>query len=113
MFAKLARFRGLNPRHAAQSKAAPCNDNHPVRRLTVVAPRAPRRILVCGWRQVAATGRLECYWHVVAVGAAPAEEPGISWSTDGVCRHQHGIRILFGLSVGAPARQYLLLYNML
>jgi len=79
MFAKLARFRGLGRRHAKLSKAAPCNDNHPTRRSAAVSQRAPRRLLVCGWRQAPATGRLECFWQVVPVDAAAAEEPGISW----------------------------------
>jgi hypothetical protein len=79
MFAKLARFQGMGPRHAAHSKPAYCNDNHPVRRLATVALRAPRHVLVCGWRQVPASGRLECFWQVVPVEAEMAEEPGISW----------------------------------
>ena len=92
MFAKPARFQGMGPRHTAPSKAAHCNDNHPARRAGPVSQRALRRVLVCGWRQVPATGRLECFWqvcslqvslqvslHVVPVDAAAAEEPGISW----------------------------------
>jgi hypothetical protein len=80
MFAKLARFNGLGRRHAPLSaaKTAYANDNHPVRRRTAVAQRARRQILICGWRQVAATGRLECFWQVEPAGAAVAEEPGIS-----------------------------------
>jgi len=79
MFAKLARFHGLGRRQATLPKATPCNDNHPTRRLIAVAQRAPRQVLVCAWRQVPATGRLECCWQVVPVEAAAAEEPGISW----------------------------------
>src|SRR5580700_4025432 len=80
MFAKLARFNGFGRRHALLSaaKTAYANDNHPVRRRTADAQRARRQILVCGWRQVPATGRLECFWHVEPAGAAAAEEPGIS-----------------------------------
>jgi len=80
MFAKLAQFQGLGRRHAVPSaaNAAPCNDNRPVRRLAAVSQRAPRQVLVCRWRQVPATGRHECFWQVVPVDAAAAEEPGIS-----------------------------------
>jgi hypothetical protein len=80
MFAKLARFNGFGRRHALLSaaKTAYANDNHSGRRPTAVAQRARRQILVCGWRQVPATGRLECFWHVEPAGAAIAEEPGIS-----------------------------------
>jgi hypothetical protein len=78
MFAKLARFHGLGHRHAALSKAAHCNDNHFAHRLGTVSRRAPRRALVCGWRQVPTTGRLECFWQVVPVDSAAAEDPGIS-----------------------------------
>jgi hypothetical protein len=80
MFAKLARFNGFVRRHALLSaaKTAYANDNHLGRRVTPAALRARRQILVCGWRQVPATGRLECYWHVEPAGAAVAEEPGIS-----------------------------------
>jgi hypothetical protein len=81
MFAKLARFNGFGRRHALLSaaKTAYANDNHPGRRPTAVAQRARRQILVCGWRQVPATGRLECFWQVERAGAAAPEEPGISW----------------------------------
>jgi hypothetical protein len=81
MFAKLARFNGFGRRHALLSaaKTAYANDNRPVRRVTAVSPRVRRQILVCGWRQAPATGRLECFWHVESAGAAVAEEPGISW----------------------------------
>ena len=80
MFAKLARFNGFGRRHAPlpAAKTAYANDNHPGRRPTAVAQRARRQILVCGWRPVPATGRLECFWHVEPSGAAAAEEPGIS-----------------------------------
>ncbi len=80
MFAKLARFNGFGRRHALLSaaKTAHANDNHPVRRVTAASPRTRRQILVCGWRQVPATGRLECFWQVEPSGAAAAEEPGIS-----------------------------------
>jgi hypothetical protein len=80
MFAKLARFNGFGRRHALLSaaKTAYANDNYPGRRLTAASPRARRQILVCGWRQVPATGRLECFWQVEPAGAAAAEEPGIS-----------------------------------
>jgi hypothetical protein len=78
MFAKLARFQGVGPRHAARSKAAHSNDNHPVRRLATVSRQAPRRVLVCGWRQVPVTGRLECFWQIVPLEGIAAEEPGIS-----------------------------------
>jgi hypothetical protein len=81
MFAKLARFNGFGRRQALLSaaKTAYANDNHPGRRPTAVAQRVRRPILVRGWRQVPATGRLECFWHVEPPGAAVAEEPGISW----------------------------------
>jgi hypothetical protein len=81
MFAKLARFNGFGRRHALLSaaKTAYANDNHPGRRPAAVARRARRQILVCGWRQVPATGRLECLWQVERAGAAAPEEPGISW----------------------------------
>jgi hypothetical protein len=78
MFAKLAQFKGFGRRHALLSAAKTANDNHPVHRVTVASPRARCQILVCGWRQVPATGRLECFWHVEPAGAAAAEEPGIS-----------------------------------
>jgi hypothetical protein len=80
MFAKLARFNGFGRRPALLSaaKTAYANDNHPVRRVTAASLRARRQILVCGWRQVPATGRLECFWQVEPAGAAVAEEPGIS-----------------------------------
>jgi hypothetical protein len=80
MFAKLARFNGFGLRHALLSaaKTAYANDNHPGRRATAAAPRTRRQVLVCGWRQVPATGRLECFWQVEPGGAAAAEEPGIS-----------------------------------
>jgi hypothetical protein len=80
MFAKLARFNGFGRRHAVLSAAKTeyANDNHPGRRVTAVSPRARRQILVCGWRQVPATGRLECFWQVEPSSAAAAEEPGIS-----------------------------------
>lgn len=92
MFAKLARFNGLGHRHAAPSKAAycNCNDNHPVLHLASVS-RARRPALVCGWRRVPATGRLECFWQAVPVDAA-TEDPGISRMTGrarrrlGACR---------------------------
>jgi hypothetical protein len=61
------------------AKTAYANDNHPGRRPAAVARRARRQILVCGWRQVPATGRLECFWQVERAGAAAPEEPGISW----------------------------------
>ena len=83
MFAKLARFNGFGRRLALLSaaKTAFANDNHPVRRVTAASLRARRQILVCGWRQVPATGRLECFWQVEPAGAAAAEEPGISRTT--------------------------------
>jgi hypothetical protein len=82
MFAKLARFSGFGRRHALLSaaKTAYANDNHPGRR-TAASPRARRQTLVCGWRHVPATGRLECFWQVEPAGAAVAEEPGISRTT--------------------------------
>jgi hypothetical protein len=78
MFAKLAQSLGFGRRHAALSKAAPCNDNHPARPLATIS-RAPRRALVCGWRRAPVTGRLECFWQAVLVDAAVVEGPGISW----------------------------------
>jgi hypothetical protein len=87
MFAKLERFHGVSHRHPAPSKAAYCNDNHPVHRLASVS-RMPRRSLVCGWRRVPATGRIECFWQAVPVDAAAAEEPGISW----MMRRTHRLR---------------------
>jgi hypothetical protein len=78
MFAKLARFNGFGRRHALLSAAKTANDNHPVRRVTAASRRPRRQILLCGWRQVPATGRLECFWHVEPAGASAAEEPGIS-----------------------------------
>jgi hypothetical protein len=80
MFAELARLHGFGHRRAAPSKAAYSNDNHPVHRSASVA-RVRRRPLVCGWRRVPATGRLECFWQTVPVDAAAAEEPGISRMT--------------------------------
>jgi hypothetical protein len=80
MFAKLAKFEFFGRRHGLPAtKAAHCNDNHPARRSDTVSQRAPRRVLVCGWRQAPATGRLECFWQVLPPGAAATEEPGISW----------------------------------
>jgi len=83
MFAKLARFNGFGRRHAPLpvAKTAYVSDNHPVRRVTAASPRARRQILVCGWRQVPATGRLECFWQIEPADAAAAEEPGISRTT--------------------------------
>jgi len=83
VFAKLARFNGFGRRHMLLSatKTAYANDNHLVRRATAALPRARRQILVCGWRQVPATGRLECFWQVEPAAAAAAEEPGISRTT--------------------------------
>ena len=82
MFAKLAQFNRFGRRHALLSaaKTAYANDNHPGRR-TAASPRARRQTLVCGWRHVPATGRLECFWQVEPAGAAVAEEPGISRTT--------------------------------
>ena len=83
MFAKLARFQGLGHRHAALSKAAHCNDNHRVRRVVTASQRERRRGLVCGWRPVAGTGRLECFWQVCFLQVVPvdsaADEPRLSW----------------------------------
>jgi hypothetical protein len=96
MFVKLARFQGAAPRHAAQSQTAHCNDNHPVRCEAAVSRRAPRRVLVCGWHKVPATGRLECFWQIVPIDAVAAEEPVIS-------RMIRQVRCLNGLGVaGAP-----------
>ena len=83
MFAKLAQFNGFGRRHALLSaaKTAYANDNHPVRRVAAASPRTRRPALVCGWRRVLATGRLECFWQVEPAGAAVAEEPGISRTT--------------------------------
>ena len=78
MFGKLAQFQGLRRRPAVPSaaRASPCNDNRPVRRLVGAAQLSPRPVLVCGWRRVPATGRLECFWQVVPIDSA-AEEPAI------------------------------------
>jgi hypothetical protein len=80
MFAKLTRFRGLGRRQGppALAKRAPCNDNRPFRRVVALSRRVQRPVLACRWRQVLATGRLECIWQVVPVDAAAAEEIGIS-----------------------------------
>lgn len=75
MFAKLAH--GVSHRHAAPSRAAYCNDNHPVDSFASVSG-TPRQAPVCHWRRSPATGRLECFWHAVPIGAVAAEEPGIS-----------------------------------
>jgi hypothetical protein len=86
----------LGPPHAVPSaaKAARCNDNCPVCRLVTASQLAPRRVLVCGWRQVAATGRLECFWQVVAADdSARAEAPGNElddWTDALVGRRLHG-----------------------
>src|ERR1700687_2462922 len=42
-------------------------------------PRRP--LLVCRWRQVPGTGRLECYWQIERIDAASPEEPDLvgSW----------------------------------
>jgi hypothetical protein len=97
MFTKHARFHGVSHRHAAPSKAAYCNHNHPVLRL---ASRTPHRGLVCGWRHAPATGRLECFWNV-PIDAAAAEEPGIS-RMSGQARRRRGAR-LGGKSPVRPA----------
>jgi hypothetical protein len=83
MFAKLARFQGLGRQHAVPSAAmaAPCNDNRPVCRSVTASQLAPRRVLICGWRQVPATGRLECFWQVLPADSAAAEAPGMNWMT--------------------------------
>jgi hypothetical protein len=109
MFAKLARFNGFGRRHALLSaaKTAHANDNHPVRRVTAASPRTRRQILVCGWRQVPATGRLECFWQVEPAGAAVAEEPGISRLTHR--RSSAGRRIFsdrLRVNVGARCGRY-------
>jgi hypothetical protein len=97
MFAKLAQFNGFSRRHALLSaaKTTNANDNHPVRRVTSASPRARRQILVCGWRQVPATGRLECFWQVEPSGAAAPEEPGISRASQRIfsaCRRRYPAR---------------------
>jgi hypothetical protein len=79
MFAKLARPLRLGRRHAAPSAAIAAHVNYPVRGLATVSPRAPRRAIVCGWRQAPVTGRLECFWQVVPVDAAVLEERRMSW----------------------------------
>ncbi len=84
MFAKLARFQDFGRRRAMPPQATHCNDNHPAGRLAAVARRAPRPVLVCGWRVRPATGRLECFWQVCVLQAASADataadEPGMSW----------------------------------
>jgi hypothetical protein len=109
MFAKLARFNGFGRRHAVLSaaKTAYANDNHPGRRVTAVSPRARRQILVCGWRQVPATGRLECFWQVEPSGAGAAEEPGISRLTHR--RSSEGRRMVSDrrrVHVGARCERY-------
>jgi hypothetical protein len=63
MFAKLAQSLGFGRRHAALSKAAPCNDNHPARPLATIS-RAPRRALVCGWRRREAARQDRRRFHI-------------------------------------------------
>jgi hypothetical protein len=36
-----------------------------------------RRQLVCRWRQVPGTGRLECHWQLERIDAASPEEPDL------------------------------------
>jgi hypothetical protein len=109
MFAKLARFNGFGRRHALPSaaKTAHANDNHPVRHVTAASPRVRRQILVCGWRQVRATGRLECFWQVEPSGEVVAEEPGISRLTH---RRSSAGRRMFSdrlrVNVGARSGRY-------
>jgi len=80
MFAKLAKFEAFARRHASSATiAAQCNDNRPGRHLATASHRAPRQVLVYGWRQLPTTGRLECFWQAVSVDSSAAEEPGINW----------------------------------
>jgi len=79
MFAKLARFRTFNRtvgRHFGAA-ATPCNDNQPVRRFIASSRQLRRPVLLCRWHK-APTGALECSWHLGAIAASNAEEPGIS-----------------------------------
>ncbi len=79
MFAKLAQFGAFGRRHASSFAAKGVHRNDPARRMATLSQRAMRPVLVCGWRQVPATGRLECFWQVVPVDLAAAEEPEITW----------------------------------
>jgi len=96
MFAKLARIRGLGRRRAPPWQATPCNDNHPTRHAAAISQRPLRRRLVRGWRQASATGRLECFWHlvpqVVKINPPAAGEPGMSWMIGRArrCSASHG-----------------------
>src|SRR5579863_7451077 len=78
MFAKLARFNAFNRTVGRRFGAAACNDNQPVRRF-IASPRPLRRpILLCHWHK-AASGALECSWHIGAIATmANVEEPDIS-----------------------------------
>lgn len=84
MFAKIAKYGGkyghFGRRHGALSAAlrVPCNDNQPARRRPAGLRPLRRPALVCGWRRVPATGRLECFWRVEPTDAAATAEPGIS-----------------------------------
>ena len=79
MFAKLARFRTFNRTVGRRFGAAatPCNDNQPVRRFIASSRQLRRPVLLCRWHK-APTGALECSWHLGAIAASNAEEPGIS-----------------------------------
>ena len=107
MFAKLAQFNRFGRRHALLSaaKTAYANDNHPARRVAAASPRARRPVLVCGWRQVLATGRLECFWQVERAGAAAAEEPDLVRLT-----HRRSLRRMLSdrlrVNVGARCGRY-------
>ncbi len=79
MFAKLATFKAFNLAAGRRSApaATPGNDNQPVHRFTALSRPLHRPVLLCRWR-TAATGGLECDWHMEAAAASKVEEPGIS-----------------------------------
>ncbi len=79
MFAKLARFRTFKRTVGRRFGAAdtPCNDNQPVRRVIASSRQLRRPVLLCRWHKAPA-GALECSWHLGAIAASNAEEPGIS-----------------------------------
>jgi hypothetical protein len=46
-------------------------------RLGGTSRRLQRRQLVCQWRQMPGTGRLECHWQIERIDAASPEEPDL------------------------------------
>jgi len=78
MFTRLAALTGVRRRDAAALTPVHANDNRFDRRLAGAAQRARRQVLLCRWRSLPATGKLECHWEIAATDDTSAKEPGIS-----------------------------------